>query len=132
MLFVEIVTDQLENITVKNKQSICYYLNPITDINILSQELEALKQANNNLNILEKNINYLSLFNMELDYLNELHKHYNKSDVIIDNNKAMVINPDFKKYCTLIKKELRKIIKKLENMELEKNGSNEKWQEKKS
>ena len=69
---------------------------------------------------------------MELDYLNELHKHYNKSDVIIDNNKAMVINPDFKKYCTLIKKELRKIIKKLENMELEKNGSNEKWQEKKS
>lgn len=118
MLFVELITDNFNKIeNINNKNSIAYYINPITDINILKNELKELKQANNNINVLCKDINYLSLFNSQLEYINEIHKQYNKSDVIFNNGQMTIINKDFKKYCTLIKKELKSIIKQLENKE---------------
>lgn len=118
MLFVELITDNFNKIeNLNNKNSISYYINPITDINILKNELKELKQANNNINVLCKDINYLSLFNSQLEYINEIHKQYNKSDVIFNNGQMTIINKDFKKYCTLIKKELKSIIKQLENKE---------------
>lgn len=118
MLFVEIITDQLTDLRkLKNKNTIAYYINPITDINILKQELKELKQVTNDINKLDKDINYLSLFNMELEYITETHTQYNKTDVIIDNNQLIIMDPEFKKYCSLIKRELKKIIKKLENLE---------------
>ena len=110
MLFVELITDNFNKIeNLNNKNSISYYINPITDINILKNELKELKQANNNINVLCKDINYLSLFNSQLEYINEIHKQYNKSDVIFNNGQMTIINKDFKKYCTLIKKELKSI-----------------------
>lgn len=118
MLFVEFVTDQLTDLQkLKNKNTIAYYINPITDINILKQELKELKQVTNDINKLDKDINYLNLFNMELEYITETHQQYYKTDVIIDNNNLIVMDPDFKKYSSLIKKELQKIIKILENQE---------------
>lgn len=118
MLFVELITDNFNKIeNLNNKNSISYYINPITDINILKNELKELKQANNNINVLCKDINYLSLFNSQLEYINEIHKQYNKTDVIFNNGQMTIINKDFKKYCTLIKKELKSIIKQLENKE---------------
>lgn len=118
MLFVEIITDQLTDLRkLKNKNTIAYYINPITDINILKQELKELKQVTNDINKLDKDINYLSLFNMELEYITETHTQYNKTDVIIDNNQLIIMDPEFKKYCSLIKREIRKIIKKLQKLE---------------
>lgn len=118
MLFVELITDNFNKIeNINNKNSIAYYINPITDINILKNELKQLQQANKNINLLDKDINYLSLFNSQLEYINEIHKQYNKSDVIFNNGQMTIINKDFKKYCTLIKKELKSIIKQLENKE---------------
>lgn len=118
MLFVEIITDQLTDLRkLKNKNTIAYYINPITDINILKQELKELKQVTNDINKLDKDINYLSLFNMELEYITEIHTQYNKTDVIIDNNQLIIMDPEFKKYCSLIKREIRKIIKKLQKLE---------------
>ena len=118
MLFVEILTDQLETIQQdKNKNTISYYINPITDINILKQELKELKQANNNINRLNKGIKYLDLFKMELDFIEQIHAQYYKTDVIINNNNLIVITPNFKKYCGMIKKELKGIIKQLEKLE---------------
>lgn len=118
MLFVELITDNFNKIeNLNNKNSIAYYINPITDINILKNELKQLQQANKNINLLDKDINYLSLFNSQLEYITEIHKQYNKSDVIFNNGQMTIINKDFKKYCTLIKKELKSIIKQLENKE---------------
>lgn len=118
MLFVELITDNFNKIeNLNNKNSIAYYINPITDINILKNELKQLKQANKNINLLDKDINYLSWFNSQLEYITEIHKQYNKSDVIFNNGQMTIINKDFKKYCTLIKKELKSIIKQLENKE---------------
>lgn len=86
MLFVELITDNFNKIeNLNNKNSISYYINPITDINILKNELKELKQANNNINVLCKDINYLSLFNSQLEYINEIHKQYNKTDVIFNS-----------------------------------------------
>lgn len=122
MLFVELLTDHFNKIeSISNKNSISYYINPITDINILKQELKELKQANNNINLLDKEINYLSLFNQEVQYLEEIHKQYSKSDVIFNNNQMVIIDKDFKKYCNLIKRELKKLIKQLENKEKKEN-----------
>lgn len=118
MLFVELITDNFNKIeNLNNKNSIAYYINPITDINILKNELKHLQQANKNIDLLDKDINYLSLFNSQLEYITEIHKQYNKCDVIFNNGQMVIINKDFKKYCTLIKKELKSIIKQLENKE---------------
>ena len=118
MLFVEMLTDKLETIQQqKNKSTISYYINPITDINILKQELNELKQANNNIKDLKQGINYLDFFKMELDFIKQIHDQYYKTDVIINNNNLIVIDPNFKKYCILIKRELKGIIKQLEKLE---------------
>ena len=98
-------------------KTISFYINPITDINILKQELKELKEVNNNISLLNKDIEYISLFNMELSYFEEIHKQvYSKSNMLIDNNNCVIITPEFKKYCSLIKREIRKIIKKLQKL----------------
>lgn len=120
MLFVEMLTDKLETIQEhKNKPTISYYINPITDINILKQELKELKQANNNIKDLNKHIKHIDFFKMELDFINQIHNQYYKTDVIINNNDLIIIDPNFKKYCTLIKRELKRIIKQLEKIQNE-------------
>ena len=127
MLFVELITDHFNKIeNINNKNSLCYYINPITDINILKHELKELQQVNKNINVLDKDINYLSLFNNELEYMEEIHKQYNKTDVIFNNNQMVIIDKDFKKYCSLIKRELKSIIKQLENKETTIKGKKEK------